>query len=55
MSPDQVLDLNDRANALSQEFNMDIVIVTTDDTGGKSQGNLLMITLIIMVMVLSKL
>ena len=36
MSPDQVLDLNDRANALSQEFNMDIVIVTTDDTGGKS-------------------
>ena len=38
MSPDQVLDLNDRANALSQEFNMDIVIVTTDDTGGKSSG-----------------
>lgn len=36
MTPDEILDLNDRANALSQEFSMDIVIVTSDDTEGKS-------------------
>ena len=36
MTEDEILDLNERANALSEEFNMDIVIVTTDDAEGKT-------------------
>ena len=36
MTEDEVLDLNNIANALSQEFNMDIVIVTADNLEGKS-------------------
>ncbi|MDR7870855.1 MAG: TPM domain-containing protein [Tissierellaceae bacterium] len=36
MTEDEILDLNLRANALSEEFNMDIVMVTTNDTEGKT-------------------
>ena len=35
-SDSQIQDLEDRANALSDEFNLDIVITTTDDAQGKS-------------------
>lgn len=36
MDTEEVLELNNRANALSEEFNMDIVIVSTDEAEGKS-------------------
>lgn len=36
MTEDEILDLNEKANALSEEYNMDIVIVTTDNAEGKS-------------------
>lgn len=36
MTEEEVRDLNQRANALSEEYNMDIVIVTADNLEGKS-------------------
>lgn len=36
MDSEEVLELNNRANALSEEFNMDIVIVSTDYAEGKT-------------------
>ncbi len=36
LTQSQIEDLNDRLNSLSNEFNMDIVITTTNDTDGKS-------------------
>ena len=36
MTTEEVLDLNNKANALSEEFNMDIVILTADNLEGKT-------------------
>lgn len=36
MTENEILDLNEKANALSEEFNMDIVILTADNLEGKT-------------------
>ncbi len=36
MTADEVIDLNEKANALSEEYKMDIVILTADNLEGKS-------------------